>query len=153
MTKKDTGSELVRNRRATYDYEILETFEAGIALVGTEVKSLRGHEASLAEAYVRIIDNELWLIGASILPYRFGNLRNHQERRDRKLLVHRREIEQLSSWVKEKGQTLVPLSLYLKQGRVKLRFGRARGKKSHDKRHAIREREEKRQMDRIRKGE
>jgi len=140
--------ELVRNRRAFHDYEILETYEAGIALVGTEVKSLRDHGGNLAEAYVRIIHGELWLIGASIAPYRFGNIYNHEERRERKLLMHKNEIKKLKEAVQQKGLTLVPLSLYLKEGRVKIKIGRAKGKKHHDKRRAITEREKKREMDR-----
>jgi SsrA-binding protein len=141
-------SELVRNRRAYHDYEILETYEAGIVLQGTEIKSLRDHGGNLAEAYVKIIREELWLIGASIAPYRFGNIYNHEERRDRKLLMHKKEIVKLKEAVQQKGLTLVPLSLYFKGGRVKIKIGRARGKKHHDKRTAIIEREKKREMDR-----
>lgn len=145
-------NELVRNRKAYHDYEILETYEAGIALVGTEVKSLRDHGGNLAEAYVKIIRNEIWLIGASIAPYRFGNIHNHEERRDRKLLMHKKEIEKLKEAVQQKGLTIVPLALYLKKGRVKIQIGRARGKKRHDKRQAIVEREKKRELDRAMKS-
>lgn len=141
-------AELVRNRRAYHDYEILETYEAGIVLVGTEVKSLRDHGGNLAEAYVKILQGELWLIGASIAPYRFGNIYNHEERRERKLLMHKKEIKKLKESVQQKGLTLVPLSLYFKAGRVKIKVGLARGKKHHDKRHAITEREKKREMER-----
>jgi len=140
--------ELVRNRRAYHDYEILETYEAGLSLVGTEVKSLRDGGGNLAEAYVKIISDEIWLIGASIAPYRFGNVYNHEERRERKLLMHKNEIKKLKESVQQKGLTLVPLTLYLKGGRVKIQIGRARGKKQHDKRAAIVEREKKREMDR-----
>jgi SsrA-binding protein len=140
--------ELVRNRRAYHDYEILETYEAGIALVGTEIKSLRAHGGNLAEAYVKVIRNELWLIGASIAPYRFGNIHNHEERRDRKLLMHKKEIEHLKTVVQQKGLTLVPIALYLKKGRVKLSIGYGRGKKKEDKRQSLIEREKKREMDR-----
>ncbi len=146
-------AELVRNRKAYHDYEILETYEAGIVLVGTEVKSLREGGGSLQEAYVRVMKEELWLVSAYIAPYSFGNIQNHEERRDRKLLMHKREIVRLKSWVKEKGQTIVALAMYLKSGRVKVKIGRARGKKEHDKRAAIRDREEKRRMDRLRRGE
>jgi SsrA-binding protein len=142
------SKEIVSNRRAYHDYEILEKIEAGICLQGTEIKSLRAHGGSLQEAYVRILRGELWLIGASIAPYRFGNIHNHEERRDRKLLLHRYEIEKLASKVKEKGMTLVPLSFYLKEGRVKLCVGLAKGKKQHDKRKAIMEKEQKRAVDR-----
>lgn len=145
-------SELVRNRRAYHDYEILETYEAGIALVGTEVKSLRDNGGNLAESYVRIIKGELWLIGASIAPYRFGSVFNHEERRERKLLMHKHEIEKLKEAVQLKGFTLVPLALYLKKGRVKISIGKAKGKKHQDKRQAITERDRKREMDRAMKS-
>ncbi|MCH9626408.1 MAG: SsrA-binding protein [Chlamydiales bacterium] len=144
--------ELVSNRRAFHDYEILETYEAGIVLLGTEIKSLRDNGGNLVEGYVKIIKSEIWLVGASIAPYRYGNVHNHDERRDRKLLMHKKEIEKLKATVQQKGLTLVPLSLYLKNGRVKIQIGRARGKKHHDKRHAIAEREKKREMDRALKN-
>jgi SsrA-binding protein len=136
---------LASNRKARFNYEILETFEAGIVLKGTEIKSLRSQGASLDQAYVRVIDSELWLLGASIAPYAFGNIANHEERRERKLLVHRREIQRLKESVKEKGLALVPLAIYLKAGKAKLEFGLARGKKLYDKRQSIKEREEKRE--------
>lgn len=139
-------SELVSNRRATHDYEILETFEAGIVLQGTEIKSIRNHGATLQESYVRVIKNEVWLIGCNIAPYRFGNIHNHEERRDRKLLMHHREIKKLKIATSEKGLTLIPLALYLKNGRVKIRVGLAKGKKSVDKRHDLKEKDVKRQM-------
>jgi SsrA-binding protein len=141
-------NELVRNRRAYHDYEILETYEAGLVLVGTEIKSLRAHGGNLAEAYVKVIAGELWLIGASIAPYRFGNIHNHEERRDRKLLMHKREIEKLKALVQQQGLALVPLALYLKNGRVKISIGYGRGKKKGDKRQTIIEREKKREIDR-----
>lgn len=140
--------ELVSNRRAFHDYEILETYETGLMLTGTEAKSLRDHGGNLTEAYVKILNNEIWLIGASIAPYRFGGVYNHEERRDRKLLMHRREIDTLKEATQQKGLTLIPLSIYLKKGRFKLKIGRAKGKKTHDKRQAIRERETKREVDR-----
>lgn len=141
-------NELVRNRRAYHDYEILETLEAGIVLLGTEIKSLRAHGGNIAEAYIKVIGGELWLIGASIAPYRFGSVYNHEERRDRKLLMHKKEIERLKELVQQKGFTLVPLVLYLKKGRVKIAIGYGRGKKKADKRQTILEREKKREMDR-----
>jgi SsrA-binding protein len=149
---KERPSELVSNRRALHDYEILETYEAGIILLGTEIKSLRNHGGHLQEGYVRIEGDEVWLVGASIAPYKYGNIQNHEEKRDRKLLMHRREIQKLKEWVQHKGQTLIPLALYLKEGRVKVRVGRARGKKQYDKRAALREKEEKRQADRMRRS-
>lgn len=143
------SNELVSNRRATHDYEILETFEAGIALQGTEIKSIRNHGASLQEAYVKVISGEVWLIGGSIAPYRFGNIHNHEERRDRKLLLHKREINQLKTAVQEKGLTLIPLAMYLKQGRIKVRIAIAKGKKNIDKRADIKEKDEKRRMQQV----
>ncbi len=147
-----SSQELVRNRRAYYDYEVLETYEAGVALTGTEVKSLRNHGGNLAEGYIKVIGRELWLIGASIAPYRFGTIHNHEERRDRKLLMHKKEIERLKEVTQQKGVTLVPLTLYLKKGRIKLKFGQAKGKKHQDKRQTILEREKKREIDRAMKG-
>lgn len=142
----EKNNELVSNRRATYDFEILETFEAGIALRGTEIKSLRDNGGSLQEAYVKVMDNELLLIGSTIAPYRYGNIHNHEEKRERKLLMHKREILKLKVATQEKGLTIIPLALYLKNGRVKLRIAIAKGKKSHDKRAAVKERDDKRQM-------
>lgn len=150
MSGKPT-KEIVSNRKAYHDYEIVETHEAGIVLTGTEIKSLRVGGGSLQEAYVRVIKEELWLIGAHIAPYSFGNVHNHEERRERKLLMHKREIEKLYQTVKVKGVTLLPLSLYFLNGRVKLKLGVGKGKKSHDKRQAIREKEEKRHAQRAMK--
>ena len=144
MSKK--SGDLVSNRKARHDYEILETFEAGIALLGTEIKSLRDNGGALQEAYIKVLANELFLINCSIAPYRFGNIHNHSERRDRKLLMHKREIKKLKSATQEKGLTLVPLALYLKNGRVKVKLALAKGKKTIDKRHSIKEREEKVRM-------
>lgn len=145
MNTKNT--DLVSNRRASHDFEILETFEAGIVLLGTEIKSLRDNGGSLQEAYVKVISQEIWLVGASIAPYRYGNIYNHEERRERKLLMHKREISRLKASVQEKGLTLIPLGLYLKNGRVKVKIAIAKGKKNVDKRASIKERDEKRYMD------
>ncbi len=147
--KKDSSAEIVRNRKAHYDYEILETFEAGISLTGTEIKSIRDNGANLQEAYVKVIKMEVWLIGSHIAHYRFGNINNHEERRDRKLLLHGYEIEKLKRATQEKGLTIVPLSLYFKQGRVKVQIGVARGKKNIDKRDTIKERDEKRRIQKV----
>lgn len=144
-----TSGDLVSNRRATFNYEILETFEAGIVLQGTEIKSLRDNGGSLSEAYVRVIGNELLLIGSSIAPYRFGNIHNHEEKRDRKLLMHKREIAKLKVATQEKGYALIPLALYLKNGRVKVKIGLAKGKKNIDKRATIKDRDEKRHMEQV----
>jgi len=140
------SNDLVSNRRATYDYEILETFETGIVLLGTEIKSLRDNGGTLQEAYVKVINDELWLIGCNIAHYRFGNIHNHVEKRDRKLLMHKREIQKLKASTQEKGLTLIPLGLYLKNGRVKVKIATAKGKKTFDKRASTKESEAKRQM-------
>src|SRR5881394_2793807 len=135
------------NRRARYDYEILETVEAGLVLRGTEVKSLRGSHVTFKDAFATIRNNEAWLVGCHINPYSHGTYANHDPERDRKLLLHRREISRLTGKVAERGLTLIPLRLYFKGGRAKLELGLARGRKLHDKRAAIREREVRREMD------
>lgn len=140
------SGDLAFNRRATHDYEILETIEAGIVLQGTEIKSIRENGATLQESYVKVFKGEVWLIGSTIAPYRFGNVYNHEEKRDRKLLLHKREIERLKVASQEKGLTIIPLSLYLKQGRVKIKIAIGKGKKNIDKRADIKERDEKRRM-------
>lgn len=142
-------ADLASNRRARHDYEILETFEAGLVLKGTEIKSLRQGGGSLAESYVRLIDGEFWLVGAHIAPYSFGNIHNHPERRDRKLLLHKREMASLRKGIQEKGLTIIPLSIYLKKGYAKIKIAIARGKKLHDKRQSIKERDEKKRIDRM----
>lgn len=145
MNTKST--ELVSNKRALYNFEILETYEAGIVLQGTEIKSLRNHGGSLQDSWVKITANELWLVGCSIAPYRFGNIHNHEERRERKLLMHRHEISKLKISLHEKGYTLIPLAFFLnKEGRVKVKLALGKGKKSADKREAIKERDDKRSM-------
>lgn len=150
MSRKAEG-ELVSNRRAFHDYEILDTFEAGLVLLGTEIKSLRDHGGNLQDAYITISHGEAWLKGCSIAPYRFGSVFNHEEKRERKLLLHKREIAKLQSSAQEKGLTLIPLSFYLKNGRVKVKVAIARGKKTYDKRAALKEREHKRSIDRAMK--
>lgn len=144
-------NELVSNKKATFNYEILETFEAGIALTGTEIKSLRDNGGNLQDSYIKVLKKELWLVNSSIAPFRFGNINNHEERRERKLLMHKREIDQLQSASQEKGLALIPLSMYLKAGRAKLKIAIAKGKKMFDKREAIKERDEKRNMARAMK--
>ena len=152
MTKK-SESELVSNRRARHEYEILEAYEGGIALQGTEIKSLRNHGGSLQDSFVVIVRGEAWLKNCSIAPYSFGNIHNHEERRDRKLLLHKKEIEKLKQSTDQKGLTIVPLAIYLSKGRAKVKIGVARGKKQHDKRSSIKEREQKRTIDRALKDE
>jgi SsrA-binding protein len=140
--------DLATNRKAFHDYEILDTFEAGIVLLGTEIKSLRDHGGSLQDSYVLISNGEAFLKNASIAPYKFGNIHNHEEKRSRKLLLHKKEILKLDSLSREKGLTLIPLSMYLKNGFVKVKIASARGKKLHDKRAALKAKEHKRTIDR-----
>lgn len=144
----EENRDLATNRKAFFQYEILDTYEAGIALVGTEIKSLRAHEASIQEAYVKVSSGEIWLVNCTIAPYRFGNIHNHEERRERKLLMHKYEIEKLRRSIQEKGTTVVPLAFYLKKGKVKVKIALARGKRTSDKRASIKEREDKRFMQR-----
>jgi SsrA-binding protein len=147
VSKPAPGEKLVAsNRRAHHNFDILETHEAGLVLQGTEVKSLRDNRADLKESYARIEGNEAWLLGLHISPYAQGNRANHDPLRPRKLLLHRGEINRLLGKIMEKGLTLVPLRLYFKQGRAKVELGLARGRKTLDKRHAIREREERREV-------
>jgi len=141
---------VAQNRRAGHDYFILETIEAGLVLTGTEVKSLRHGKASLAEAYATVEGNEAWVRQLHIPPYEQGNRWNVDPVRARKLLLHREEIETLRKAVAQKGQTIVPLKLYFSAGYAKLLLGVAKGKKTHDKRHAIAERDARREMDRAR---
>ncbi|HET8586862.1 MAG TPA: SsrA-binding protein SmpB [Candidatus Limnocylindria bacterium] len=136
------------NRRARHDYTIDQTIEAGLVLTGTEIKSIRAGRVNLAEAYARIERGEAWLIGAHIAPYEQGNRYNHEPTRTRKLLLHRDEIAELVGRTQAKGQTLVPLRLYLHKGMAKLELGLARGKKTHDKRRTIAERDMRREIER-----
>jgi len=137
------------NRRARYEYLIEETFDAGLVLTGTEIKSVRAGKVNLAEAYARIEHDEAWLVGAHIAPWPGADRQNHEPRRDRKLLLHRREIDVLLGRTRAKGLTLVPLRLYLtSRGLAKLEIGLGRGKKLHDKRRAIAERDARRDVER-----
>jgi SsrA-binding protein len=129
---------LVTNRNALFNYEILGRTEAGIVLTGTEVKAVRDGGLSFKDAYVELRDKELFLVGCHIGPYVHGNILNHAPERTRKLLLHRQEIDKLGGRVTERGLTLVPLRAYLKQGRIKIEIGLARGKKAHDKRESLR---------------
>jgi SsrA-binding protein len=140
------------NRKARHDFQLLERFEAGLVLTGTEVKSLRQGRASLAQAYGDVRGTEVWLVGAHIPVYDQGNIANHEPERDRKLLLHRREISTLIGKVREKGLTLVPTRLYFKDGRAKVELAVARGKEQRDKRRDIAKREADRQIERALKG-
>lgn len=140
---------VAQNRRARHEYSIEDSFEAGIVLTGTEIKSIRAGKASLAESYARIDDNEAWLIGANISPWDTGNRYNHEPRRPRKLLLHRDQILNLLIKTKSKGLTLVPLKMYITtRGRAKLEIGLGKGKQHHDRRNDIAERDSRREMDR-----
>ncbi|PRX43571.1 SsrA-binding protein [Prauserella shujinwangii] len=144
---KETGRKvIVSNRRARHDYSIIDTYEAGVVLVGTEVKSLRAGKASLADAYASVDDGEVFLRGLHIPEYAQGTWTNHEPRRTRKLLLHRGEIEKLIGKTKESGLSLVPLSMYFKDGKVKVELALARGKKAYDKRQAIAKRDAQREM-------
>jgi SsrA-binding protein len=138
--------DLVSNRKAFHDYEILETYEAGIALLGSEIKSLRNHGGSLQDSYVEIKNDELWLINSSIISYKFSASFVHEERRKRKLLMHKTEINKLKRKVQEKGLAIIPLSIYLKDGRAKVKIAIAKGKKAYDKRAHLKEKSEKREI-------
>ena len=136
------------NRKAYHDYLILKSVEAGIVLTGTEIKSIRAGRVNIRDAYAKAEKGELWLMNAHIAQYPGGNRYNHEPTRPRKLLLHQREIDDLSSEVERKGYTLVPLKLYLKKGIAKVELGLARGKKQYDKREAIARRDDQRQMQR-----
>jgi SsrA-binding protein len=136
------------NRRARHEYAIEEILEAGIVLTGTEIKSIRAHRVNIAEAYVRVERGEAWLIGAHIAEYAHGNRYNHEPLRTRKLLLHRDQISELTGLQSAKGLTIVPLRLYLRRGVAKLEIGVARGKKAHDKRRSIAERDMRRELER-----
>jgi SsrA-binding protein len=136
------------NRRASHNYELLDRFEAGMVLTGTEIKSIRANRVSLQRSYVQNRNGELWLVEANISPYEFGARENHDPDRPRKLLMHRREINRIISQLDEKGLTLVPTRLYLKNGRAKLEIALARGKKLHDKRAALAKKDSDRQIER-----
>jgi SsrA-binding protein len=139
---------ITTNRRAFHDYQILDRIEAGIVLQGTEVKSLRAGNITLKDAFAQVREGEMYLVNAHIKPYEQGNIYNHDPDRDRKLLLHKEEIIRLGSRIQEKGLTLVPLRMYFKRGRVKVELGLCKGKRAHDKRAALREREVQKEMDR-----
>jgi SsrA-binding protein len=139
---KEQGRKVIaQNRRARHDYAVIEEFEAGVALVGTEVKSLRLGRASLTDAYATVDDGEVWLRGLHIPEYTHGSWTNHEPCRTRKLLLHRKEIERLIGKTREGGLTLVPMSLYFRDGKVKCEIGLARGKRSYDKRQDLAKRD------------
>ena len=149
MAKTENSNEIesvARNKRARHDYHILETWEAGLVLTGTEVKSLRNGKANLSDAYGVVNDGEVYLLNLHISPYDQGNYYNHEPTRTRKLLLHRKEIRRLIGAVEREGLTLVPLELYFKRGRAKVAIALAKGKKLHDKRADLRKKDDEREM-------
>jgi SsrA-binding protein len=149
VVAREQGQKVIaRNRRAYHDYHIEDTYEAGLALTGTEVKSLRAGRASLGEGFAQISDGEVWLHNVHIPEYGQGTWTNHAPRRIRKLLLHRKEIDRLVSKTAEQGLTLVPLSLYFRDGNVKVELGLGRGKRTYDKRQDLAKRDAAREMDR-----
>ncbi len=136
------------NRKARHDYIIEDIIEAGVVLTGSEIKSIRAGQVNLRDSYAVIRDGEAWLLNVHISPYKQASYQNHEPKRDRKLLLHRREINRLTGKLQEKGLTLVPLRIYLKNSRAKVELGLGRGKKSYDKRETLRERSDQRQIER-----
>jgi SsrA-binding protein len=139
---------IAKNRKVRHDYHVEETMEAGVSLVGSEVKSARDGRVSLTDAYAVIEQGEAWLVNAHIAEYPFSHLRNHEPRRRRKLLLHRRELDRLAAKVREKGFTIAVLSMYFKKGKIKVEIGLAKGRRAYDKRESIRRKDEKRLQDR-----
>jgi SsrA-binding protein len=146
--RKASAGDVASNRQASYRYNLLERFECGIVLTGTEVKSLRAGRASLVDGFAEITSGEAWLHNVHIMEYAQGTWTNHAARRKRKLLMHKEEINKLDAKLRESGFTLVPLSLYFKDGRAKLMLALAQGKKLHDKRQTLREKQDRRETDR-----
>lgn len=142
----------IRNKRATFDYELIEKFVAGIKLVGTEIKSIREGKASLVDSYCFFINNELWIKGMHIAEYSFGSYNNHKEKRERKLLLNRKELDKIERKTKESGLTIIPTKLFMtEKGLAKLEISLAKGKKSYDKRESLKLKDAKRDMDRLKK--
>lgn len=148
MARERGRSVIATNRKARHDYHIEDSFEAGIALTGTEVKSLRAGRCSLVDGYAQFSDGELWLEGVHIPEYGQGTWTNHTPRRRRKLLLHREELRKIAGKTRESGRTIVPLRVYFVDGRVKVEIALATGKKAYDKRHALRERQDRREAER-----
>lgn len=148
MTSEQGKKVIARNRRARHDYEIQDVLEAGLVLTGTEVKSLRAGRASLTEGFGEVTDHEAWLHNVHIPEYTLGTWTNHEPRRTRKLLLHRKQIDRLAAATAERGLTLIPLSLYFKDGKAKVELALARGKRTYDKRHDLARRDAAREIDR-----
>lgn len=145
-TKGDVVQDICRNRRASFEYEILDRLECGLVLTGTEVKSLRAGQSSLEDAYAKIESDEVWLIGSDIPEYAMGNRMNHKPKRPRKLLLHRREIARFAGKASQKGLTMVPLRLYFKNGRAKVELAVCKGKQMHDKRQDLKKKDADREI-------
>lgn len=143
------ANEVANNRKARHDYNILETYEAGISLTGTEIKSVRASKMNIKDGFVQARNGELWLENVNISIYDQGNMFNHDPLRNRKLLLHKKEIRKITSSIQEKGITVVPLKVYLKQGFAKVLIGVAEGKKQYDKRETIKKRDQEREIQRI----
>jgi len=139
---------IATNRKAKFEYFLLEDFEAGLVLMGSEIKSIRARKASIAEAYVQVIDDEAWLINCHIAPYDPASRDNHDPKRKRKLLLNKRELNKIYTSIQKKGLTIIPTALYLKDGLAKINIALAKGKKLYDKRHEIAKKDMKREMDR-----
>ena len=148
MTEKEKEHLITNNRKARFEYEISDTLEAGIVLSGTEVKALRAHKVNIEEAYARITDGEVFIVGMNISQYEMGNRFNHDPLRERKLLFHKQEIKRLTGKLKERGFTLIPLKMYFSKGKVKVLMGLGKGKAKYDKRRAIQKREQDIEMQR-----
>lgn len=140
---------ITSNRKANYEYSILSKYEAGIVLLGTEVKSLRDSKVNIQDSYGKIIKDEVWIINASINEYKFGNINNHDPLRNRKLLLNKREIRKIKQELQEKGLTLVPLKIYFRGSKIKVEIGIAKGKKLYDKRESIKKRDTERKLSRL----
>lgn len=149
MTDSDKIKIIATNRKANFEYSILNKYESGIILTGTEVKSLRDSKVNIQDAYGRLISNEVWLINSNISEYKYGNINNHDPLRNRKLLLNKREIRKIKQELQEKGLTLVPLKIYFKGSLIKLEIGIAKGKKLFDKRESIKKREVERKLSRL----
>ena len=148
MASRQQTTVIARNRRARHDYHIEDEFEGGLVLTGTEVKSLRAGRASLTDGFAQITDGEIWLHGVHIPEYAQGTWTNHEPRRPRKVLLHRREIDRLARQTAERGLTIIPLALYFKDGKVKVELALARGKRTYDKRHDLAQRDAAREVER-----
>jgi len=144
----DSIVDIAKNKKARFEYEIMDTFEAGIVLLGTEVKSIRQKKVNIHESYAKVKNNELYLVGMNVSHYDMGNRFNHEPLRERKLLLHRHQIKRLTGKLQEKGFTLVPLHMYFKNGKVKILLGLGKGKATHDKRRVIQKRDMERDLQR-----